>query len=149
MILTAILFAVQPTENWPGLFQEWRNSDIVRTEEAPFGTFYDSSGGEWIALDEQGDGVDDYGVLARDFRARRGNSRLVWIRGDHVRDASVSYRTSMVQYRFVCDERRIGQVYWAQYDASGGVIAQGRGHWITDPTIPGTLADGWLDFVCR
>lgn len=115
---------------------------------ARYGMDITPDGKVWINADEHG--VDaDYSILAKDLYKASGQYRTVWVRGDHRRDKTVTYRKSMMRITFNCKADSYSLQNRYTYGPDGSIISSTTGGAFQyDPVIPGTFGESWFNYVC-
>ena len=119
----------------------------LEEKSARYGMDITLDGKVWINMDPYGD-REDYAVGASELLKTSGDYRKVWIRGYHAKDDRVPYRESKRLFHVGCKSETFSEVLAIFYSADGQIMDQ-YGPTSFQPVVPGSLAAGWMRFVCR
>lgn len=112
-----------------------------------FGMDLTKDGLVWISANKPGQ-KDDYGILAADLYSQQNNRmREVWVRGYHIKNADVQYRTTKTLYRLDCERGKITALRGLEYDAEDELIYE-EGIGAPKYISPGTYGDTWRRLAC-
>ncbi len=82
-------------------------------------------------------------------RKKHCGSSVVWVKGDHNKNPSVRYRTSLTRYGIMCNNWEYSKDQYIAYDATGAVIAQWEKLGQLRAIIPGSFEERIARAHCR
>jgi hypothetical protein len=137
-------FAQSASSDIAGFDREW----LLRY--APYGADFVPTGDRvvvWANLAKVGERID-FSILGSDLERRDGYSLTTWIRGDHIRDKRVKFRTSIASVHFDCRQGTWQELSMTTFSASGKALSHSSEAQPKERAIPGSQAYRWLEFAC-
>ena len=103
--------------------------------------------GTWVSSGTDVSGTE-YSIRLEDLMAQTSNFRTVWMRGNHIKDKTVPYRTTTMKIAFSCKEQTYSVGTIVHYKQDGNVFAQFTFPYQPRDLIPGSIAEHWAKRVC-
>lgn len=143
LVLFALLLAAPTAAADSSPWLDWVAS------HSPHGFDITPDGTIWINLGAEG-AIDDFSFRAGDLQAAQIlNDRrpIFWVRGNHIRNSKVNYRTSKARYQIDCDADRITTLMFITYDKDGMVLSQTESAY-TNTIVPESYGAKYARLFC-